>query len=190
LQDLWLIFQCQRGNAAAFAALYERHRNNVFRTALHLVRDRALAEDITQEAFISVFQEIGRLRTPGAFRTWLYRIVVSRATRLLRSEGGERRPLSLSLLPDREGLNALDPATIAADEVEVADLRRAIAALPEELRLVVLLHYYAELPVAEVSKVLGIPAGTVKSRLYTARERLAAALTSDRHPLVAKEMSL
>lgn len=187
MHELWLIYQCQRGDSEAFAALYERHRRRVFRTALHLVREPALAEDITQEAFISVFQEIARLRSPAAFRTWLYRVVVSRATRLLRAEGGVRRPLSLDRMLEASELQAP-----VSDEDEQAALRTAIAGLPADLRVPVLLHYFTGLRVAEVAAVLAIPPGTVKSRLHTARACLADALAPEapRSKTVIKEMSI
>lgn len=190
--DLWLIYRCQRGDPEAYAWLYRRHYRTVFRTALHLVRDRALAEDITQEAFVTAFGGIGQLRSPAAFRTWLYRLVVSRTTRFLRSEGGARRPLSLDLMPELDG--PLDPAAAAAEAEELRELRAAIRALPEEFRLPVVLHYFSGLSVAEVARVLEIPPGTVKSRLYHARGRLARLLKGEagagQHESAAKEISL
>lgn len=189
MHDLWLIHRCQRGDEEAFAALYERHHRRVFRTALHLVREPALAEDITQEVFIAVFQEISRLRTPAAFRTWLYRLVVSKASRWLRSNGGDRRPLSLDLMAEQRGhglagtgaagSTAAANAKATVDTADIVALRIALVDLPPDLRLTVLLHYYAGLPVAEVAAVLQVPAGTVKSRLHTARARLAISLDPD-----------
>lgn len=188
MEDLWLVYRCRQGDPDAFAALYRKFSRTVYRTALQLVREPGLAEDITQEAFVTAFVEIARLKTPAAFRTWLYRIVVSRATRLLRREGGERRPLSLDLLPERgEGA---DPAEEAAKADQLAELRQAIAGLDEEHRLAVMLHYYSGLSVGEVAAVLEIPAGTVKSRLFAARRKLAAALSSgDGQAALRKELS-
>lgn len=191
IQELWLIHRSQQGDTAAFASLYERYYRTVFRTALYLVRDSGLAEDITQEAFITAFKEITRLRTPAAFRTWLYRLVVSRTTRALRNEG-RPRSVSLDLLPESQVPADLDPAKTVEDDEEVSILRTAIAELPVDLRLVVLLHYFSGLRVAEVGQVLGIPAGTVKSRLYTARCRLAAALDAGsypRHTVLVREVT-
>ena len=192
MHDMWLIHRCQRGDHEAFAALYDRHHQRAFRTALHLVRDPALAEDITQEVFIAVFQEIHRLRTPAAFRTWLYRLIVSKTSRLLRVDGGKRRPLSFDLVQEQQaqgagvfrdgthgGASGADGTGDRADPAELVALRLALADLPEDLRLTVLLHYYAGLRVADVAAVLQIPAGTVKSRLHTARARLAASLDPD-----------
>lgn len=195
MQDLWLIFRCQRGDPDGFAALYERYYRTVFRTALHLVRDQALAEDITQEAFICVFQEIRNLRSTAAFRTWLYRLVLSRTTRVLRTEGGARRPLSLDLMEEgAPGTDTPDPAVAVSDQAELASLREAVGRLPAELRLPVLLHYYAGLRMAEVGQVLGIPAGTVKSRLFAARTQLETDLErgADSHARksIAKEMRI
>jgi RNA polymerase sigma-70 factor, ECF subfamily len=174
VDDLWLVYRCRQGDPDAFAALYQRHVRRVYRTALHLVREPGLAEDITQEAFMTAFAEIANLKSPGALRTWLYRIVVTRATRLLRREGGERRPLSLELLP--ESCDDHDPAAATVAHDEATELRAAIAALDDDHRLPVLLHYYSDLGIGEIAAVLAIPAGTVKSRLFTARRRLAERL--------------
>lgn len=175
MHDLWLIHRCQRGDHEAFAALYDRYQQRVFRTAIHLVRDEALAEDITQEVFISVFQEIQRLRTPAAFRTWLYRLVISKTSRALRGQGGDRRPLSVELLQEQHPLGSEEQAS-AADPAELAALRDALVNLPNDLRHPILLYYYAGLRVTEVAAVLQIPPGTVKSRLHAARTRLADSL--------------
>ncbi|HWI63533.1 MAG TPA: sigma-70 family RNA polymerase sigma factor [Symbiobacteriaceae bacterium] len=178
MEDLWLVYRCRQGDPEAFAQLYQRYARKVYRTALQLVHRKDLAEDITQEAFMTAFQEIHRLRTPAAFRTWLYRILVSRATRLLRQEGGARRPLSLESLPDPVAAGQADLAEAAADLDQLAELREAIDGLDEDLRLTVLLHYYTGLPVSEVAAALAVPPGTVKSRLFTARRRLAEALAA------------
>ncbi|HEY3363463.1 MAG TPA: sigma-70 family RNA polymerase sigma factor [Symbiobacteriaceae bacterium] len=191
MQDLWLIYRCRHGDTDAFGALYQRHCRSVYRTALNLVRDPTIAEDITQEAFATAFHQIGSLRSAGAFRTWLYRIVVSRATRFLRAEGGERRPLSLEILPEGQSPVTQDPMAAAADLDELAALRRAVLHLEDDLRLPVLLHYYSGLPLAEVAAILAIPRGTVKSRLYTARRRLAVALGATvQSAAEAKELSI
>lgn len=190
--DLWLIHRCRRGDPDAFAALYEAHRRTAYRTALYLVHDPALAEEILQEAFVTVFEQIGTLRSPGAFRTWLYRVVVSRATRALRSEGGRRRPLSLDAMAEQHLPVAPDPEESAADSEEIALLRNAIRYLDDDLRLTVTLHYFSGLSTAEVGAVLGIPAGTVKSRLHTARRRLAELLDADQPAAVRqpREMNI
>ncbi|HWJ02047.1 MAG TPA: sigma-70 family RNA polymerase sigma factor [Verrucomicrobiae bacterium] len=173
--DLLLILRSQRGDQAAFSSLFDRYQQRVFRTSLHLVRDKAMAEDITQEVFITVFQKIKELRSPSAFRTWLYRIAVNRATQLLRSKDSPHHSLPLEYAGEVSDSSA-DPLTETLNRSELAALRREICSLPDELRLPILLHYYSGLRITEIASVLGIPSGTVKSRMRTAKAKLAAAL--------------
>lgn len=175
--DLWLIYECQRGNPDAYAKLYDKYHLKVFRTALHLVREKALAEDITQEVFISVFQKVKDLKNPSAFKTWLYRIAVSKVSHLIRDNGGIERNLPLEYIEEDKHASS-DCLLEVVDRTEADALRTAIHCLPDELRLPVLLHYFSDLSIKEVARVLEIPPGTVKSRLFTARARLASALES------------
>lgn len=178
MNELWLIFRCQHGDPNAFAELYNQYKNKVFGTAFHFVRNQTLAEDITQEVFISVFQNISGLRNPSAFRTWLYRIAISKINHLLRREGTKYRSVPLDDLFDSCHRTS-DILTEALNLEDINALRDEIRNLPDELRLPIILHYYAELRIKEIATILEIPSGTVKSRLHTARSRLAAALNSD-----------
>jgi RNA polymerase sigma-70 factor (ECF subfamily) len=137
------------------------------------------AEDVTQEAFVKAFTRLDQYRGGGAFYTWLYRIALNGCADHLRRR--QRRLPALSLAdpllqePDREPEAAgpdADPARAAARRELARAVQAAVAALPEPLRLPVLLHDLQGLTEREVGVRLGCPEGTVKSRLHRARRRL------------------
>ncbi len=123
-----------------------------------------------QDAFIQVLRNVAALRDPASFRPWFYRIVINAAKRSARNSS---RSLSLSVRPiDQADLSALSPEEAALGLEEIRDVRAAIAELSEAHREIIVLKYYTNLSEDEIAGALTIPAGTVKSRLYRAREAL------------------
>jgi RNA polymerase sigma-70 factor (ECF subfamily) len=173
------------GDAEAFEALFERHKTAVYQYLLRTLRDRNATEDLTQEVFLRVWTRAEQWNGRGAFKGWLYRIATNLALNYLRSVR-RRREQPLDLPADPEGEDALAPvpgwmidASMPGpeDALQQAEqersLRRMIDALPDEKREVFRLIHDAEMEVREVAETLGIPAGTVKSRLHYARKLLA-----------------
>jgi RNA polymerase sigma-70 factor (ECF subfamily) len=176
MTDEKLLHKAGRGDEAAFLALYERHRDTVFRFAYRMLGSAALAEEVTHDCFLSL------VRRPGAFdpsraslRTYLYAAVRNLTAKHLRRHGGEFSVDDLEDQPaaeEREGpLNRLLDAELS-DEV-----RKAVMALPPLQREVVALVEFEELTLAETAAVVGADVGTVKSRLHRARRRLRRALS-------------
>lgn len=159
-----LIRRCQAGEEAAFSALFQQHARKVFQTAYLITGDRAVAEDVMQEAFVQTFRSIGALRAPAAFSAWLYRTVVRQARRVA---GRERLQRGTALLD-------FEPAV--DDHQDQAVLRQmlweAIGHLPEQMRIVVVFHYYHDRSVTEIAALMEAPEGTVKSWLHRARTQL------------------
>ena len=151
----------QAGSVDAVEALYRSHWRAAYRAAYLIVHDQAAAEDIAQEAFLSALRALDRFDRRRPFGPWLHRIVVNRAidwsrARALRGEVGE--------LPDR-GSPIADPST---DEIAPA-----LSALSPEHRAVVVLRYLLGYSPGEIAKLLGVPRGTVNSRLRRALDQLA-----------------
>lgn len=144
----------------AFAALYAEHFGRLSGYALSLVGDRVVATDVAQEAFTRLFSRWGRVRDP---RAWLYFVATNLATDHWRSN--QR---------DRSLTQALGPMVAERDEGHDPWLRDLVDRLPPRLRDPVLLHYYADLPLEEVARLLHRPLGTVKRRLHEARGALLA----------------
>jgi len=168
--DADLVGRARAGDGSSYEILYRRHRDGVARTAYLLVRDRDLAQDVAQEAFLIGWRDLGRLRDPRMFRAWLTGIAVN----LSRRRGGSHR-----LLPGRPGVSLEGAPEQTAPQGGDPDVnlavRGAITALPRGLREAVVLRFYGGFTEAEMSAALRVPAGTVKSRLARARARLAEA---------------
>lgn len=161
------------GSEDAFAALVARHERRAWNIALRMTGREADAEDATQEAFLSVLRGAAAFRGDARFTTWFHRIVVNASYDALRRR--ERAPMPVE---DDELLATIAPAGDRTGEVDFSvDVSRALAAIPEEHRAVVILHDVHDLGFDEIAEIMGIPVGTAKSRLHRGRVALARRLT-------------
>lgn len=155
-----------------FLAFYQR----TFGTAYHILRSREGAEDITQEAFVKAFHNLHRLREPEKFGAWLAVIASNLARNHLKRE---RRLVFSEELPEPSAAGAIsadDTAANALRGLEVDRVRRALRDLPPDQYQVVVLQYYHDLKLEDIAAMLQISPGTVKSRLFRARQKLARSL--------------
>jgi RNA polymerase sigma factor (sigma-70 family) len=171
LNELDLVRRCQRGDEAAFEALYQAYAERALRTAFLITDRRTLAEDAVQETFIQVWRSIRDLRDPRAFRGWFYRILIHRVRRLGKRDGREP-DLPLEAVADHRDTQTTGPEEQAERNEAFHRVRVVITRLPEAQRLTLVLRYYSGLTESEIAEALRIPIGTVKSRLHTARARL------------------
>ncbi len=162
--DAELVKAVLAGDREAFAGLVERYERTVRATALAIVRNHHLAQDVAQEAFLAAYSKLGTLRDGAAFGFWLLRIARRRAL------GAVRRR------PHEQTLEATDVETrVGADGQLRDDSRNLLAAvmrLPEKERMLVMLHYFDGQKVADIAQVTGRPVGTVTGLLSRARDRL------------------
>lgn len=168
LDEAALIRACQHGDQAAFAELYRRHANFAFGTAALIARDREVAAEAVQEAFIRVYRFLPRFDAARPFRPWLYRILVNEATGVRRRWA--RYPVPIDVWPETPGPETAE--TIALSRERAAAIWQAVNALPEPFRVTVILRYYTGLMEDEIAGTLGCRIGTVKSRLFRARGHL------------------
>jgi len=170
--DTELIARYLRGDADAFDQLMRAHEDRVFAVCLRLLRDREAALDATQETFITVFRKVDRFAGHSAFSTWLYRVAVNTCYDQARRAG--RRAAD----PLPEGMDQPDEA--AGRALEAAELRpdleAALAQLSTEFRSAVVLCDAEGLSLQTAAEILGVPVGTVKSRVFRGRRLLAEAL--------------
>lgn len=173
-RDEDLVRRFLSGDRAAFAALVERHERRVYNLALRMTGREEDARDATQDALLTVLKKLSSFRGEAAFTTWLHRVTVNACYDLLRKR--QRAPL---LERGDDDLPAIEPPP-AADHSDTSDLsidvQRALIEVPEDFRVVMILHDVQDLPQEEVAAILGIPVGTVKSRLHRGRIALARAL--------------
>lgn len=164
MDDLELARRIESRDPVALELLVERHHVPVYRFLRHMTRRNEDAEDLAQATFLRAISAAHRYDGRAPLRTWLYAIAYREYGRF------RRRKLWLPLLSDR-------PAADRFGKIHEGEaLLGALARLPEGLRTAFLLHYVEELPLAEVAAALGIPQGTVKSRLHAARARLRTLL--------------
>ena len=177
IDDQTLIDRCRNGDVAAFEPLVQKYRDRAWRLAFRVLRDREDAWDVTQEAFVRAWQALPSFRGQSAFYTWLFRIVVNVASDRARQRAARGRAFGTERVPEEDWERAMvDPGAAPDDEARRAEERaritRALAALPEHHRTIIMLSDLEGLSYREIAEVLGIPMGTVMSRLHHARKRL------------------
>jgi RNA polymerase sigma-70 factor (ECF subfamily) len=174
--DTQLVVRAQGGDQQAFASLAMAAGDRLHAVAHRILRDTDLAEDATQQALLNVWRDLPQLRDPARFDAWSYRLLV----RACYAEARRTRRFSpnLRLLPTDEPMAADGLASV----VDRDQLERGFRRLSIDHRAVVVLHHYLDLPLPEVAEALGIPEGTVRSRLHNAMRGLRAALDADARP--------
>jgi len=168
-----LLESCRAGDPEAFRRLVERHQDRVYTLALHLSRNESAAAEIVQSAFVRAFRSIHRFRGEARFQTWLHRIVVN----AWRDEWRRtRRFVPLDEASDLPIESGRGPEHDSAARQERSLVWKAVARLPERLRLPLVLRYLEDLSYEEIGRVLRCRQGTVASRLHRAHARLARSL--------------
>jgi RNA polymerase sigma-70 factor (ECF subfamily) len=172
--DSVLIARAVRGDSAAYEEIVQRYQQVAFRTAYVITGSAPDAEDAAQEGFVKAYRALDRFRLGADLRPWLLRIVANEARNRVRSSG-RRHQLELRLAEGfRPGDAAPSPEAVAVAGDERRRLLTLVNALSEEDRLVIASRYFLELNGEETAAALGIPEGTVKSRLSRALARLRA----------------
>ena len=173
--DLGVLRKAQRGDERAFSLILRAYETPVYNYVLRLVGDRALAEDLTQEVFLRVYQGLPRFSLRCKFTTWLFQVTKNRVLDELRAS--ERRPRNLVALDEVPQLEVLD-APIERGET-ISALWRAIDALSIDLKMALLLRDVIGLSYTEIADTLEITLATVKWRIFKAREEVALAVARE-----------
>ena len=171
--DEHLVRRYLDGDTNAFAILVYRHQTRVYNLCLRVIGDPDDAADAAQEAFLTALRKLGQFRGDAAFTTWMHRVTVNACYDLLRKQ--RRQPL-LRLATDEDRPESEPGPPIPDHADEVAGTRDAVAALasvPEEFRVALVLADIQDLPYEQIAKVLDVPIGTVKSRVHRGRVALA-----------------
>lgn len=170
--DELLVLRCQAGDAKALEILARRWHPQVLRHAARLTGDSEAARDVAQEAWIAIARNLRRLRDPARFRSWAYRIVVHKSRDWIRRERIGRRVLRQAAEP----AGRLPPEELSE---EVGRVMTALTELPTDQYAILSWFYLEEMSVREIADALSIPEGTVKSRLYHARNALRKCLEEE-----------
>jgi len=170
MDDAVLVERIRSGDRYAFNLLVWKWEKPIYNLALRVLGSEEDAAEVCQEVFIKAYMHIHEFRGDARFSTWLYRIAINCCHNHLRRRHRQRE-LQVQA-PDVEGATAPDAEAVIHQTQLVDRIHRALQALPEDQRLVVELRVMHELSVEEVARIMGIPEGTVKSRLYYAVKRL------------------
>ena len=174
-RDAQLMLRVKEGDDASFAALLERYRAPVIHFIYRMVQSQHIAEELAQDVFLRVYRARKGYEPNAKFTTWLFRIATHIALNAIRDGRGERGTESLddqearaSELPDRR--RTIEQAML--EDARLAEVRRAVQALPAKQRAAVLMHKYQELDYAQIARALGCSESAVKSLLFRAYETL------------------
>jgi RNA polymerase sigma factor (sigma-70 family) len=170
--DELLVLRCQEGGRAACDLLVRRWQRRLWHYARRLTGDSDAAWDVTQETWLAILRQIRKLSDPAWFAAWAYRIVRNKCAD--RARKASRRRKLAEALAERQRADDDPPRKAPGDNVA-----QALQRLPADRQELLALKYGADLNIIEIALVLGIPAGTVKSRLHTAREQLRKILEGD-----------
>ncbi|MCA3212928.1 MAG: RNA polymerase sigma factor RpoE [Burkholderiales bacterium] len=181
--DQALVERVQRGDKRAFELLVSKYQRKIFRLLSRLIRDPAEIEDVAQEAFIKAYRALPNFRGESAFYTWLYRIAINTAKNHLVAQGRRAPTTTETEVEDAENFDDADQlrdyntpdAMLLSRQVGEA-VNRAIEKLPEDLRTAVVLRELEGLSYEEIAEAMNCPIGTVRSRIFRAREAIASEL--------------
>ena len=178
--DIALVRRAKRGDYRAFDLLVLKYQSKVISLARKFIQDTHLAEDIAQEAFVKAYKSLKSFREESAFYTWLYRITVNTAKNYLKSKKRRKEYSESEVFTaiDIENLDIFDiPGEGSPEEILIANNLRdvileSLSNLPEDIRTAVSLREFEGLTYEEISKVIGCPIGTVRSRIFRGREEI------------------
>ena len=180
--DQLLVERAQRGDRRAFDLLVLKYQQKILKLIMRYVRDQTEALDVSQEAFVKAYRALPAFRGESAFYTWLYRIAINTAKNHLVAL--QRKPIEYAL--DAQDTDSAErnpqlreedgPEGLAMQEELRQAVERALAALPEELRTAILLREIEGLSYEEIAVAMECPVGTVRSRIFRARETIDVAI--------------
>jgi RNA polymerase sigma-70 factor (ECF subfamily) len=173
--DPEVLRKAQRGDERAFAVILRTYETPIFNYVYRIVGDRALAEDLTQEVFVRVFQALPRFSLRCKFTTWLFQVTKNRVLDELRAR--ERRPQTVVAIEDAPRLEVVDAPVERLETIDA--IWRAIRELNPDLKMALLLRDIAGLPYNEIADSLEITLATVKWRIFKAREEVQLALARE-----------
>lgn len=165
-----LVMRLQKGDKSSFEKLFNLYKDKAVRTAYLITNNRALAEDITQEAFILCYFKIAALKDPSCFKTWFFRMLTRLAWKM-----SAREKVSIPVENIFEFAEAEDTTLVEGkiiEKEESKDLMEAVKHLKTKQKITILLYYYNNFSVSEIAGIMGCFEGTVKSRLHAARKNL------------------
>ena len=184
ISDQLLVQRVQGGDQKAFELLVIKYQRRIFRLISRFIRDQSLAEDVAQETFLRAYRAIGQFRGDSQFYTWLYRIAVNTAKKAIAD--GAREPIvresstisddGETFVPGEQLIDMETPEAVLGGREIARTVNAAMDALPEDLRTAIALREIEGMSYEDIAQVMRCPVGTVRSRIFRAREAIAKQL--------------
>lgn len=171
LTDRELVLQLQKGDLAALGDLFDRHQRLVYRTAVGITGDEQVASDLLQDVFLRMHRFARHIDPDRPLEPWLYRTTANLTYTWMKRHNRWLRPLE-DVAEWLAGSKKQSPVYLAEASEEWKDIRKAISSLSLQQRVVVVLYYINDLSLQEISEILDVPVGTIKSRLFYGRQAL------------------
>lgn len=159
-----IINEAKKGNKEAFVTLIEQYKTQMYKTAKAILKNEDDVCDAIQEALMSCYKNIESLKNEKYFKTWLIRITINKCYDIIEKNSSNNSKIERTICFETEEKTSSIESKI--------DVNRALNAIDNDLRIVTVLYYYDDISVKDISDILGIPTGTVKSKLSRAREKL------------------
>ncbi|MGW4482107.1 RNA polymerase sigma factor [Rhodococcus triatomae] len=174
VDDAALVAQAKQGDHRAFAELVNRHRSKIEYVCLQITCNHSDAEDALQEALTAAWQNLDKFRGDARFATWIHRIAANSSLAIVK----RRKPVdSIDAASEEFGILLEDPSAEFDDRLTTVDaVRRALATLPDDFRVAIVLAEFASLPYTDIAEHQGVSVATVKTRIHRARKKLAEIL--------------
>jgi RNA polymerase sigma-70 factor, ECF subfamily len=180
--DETLVLRVQRGDKSAFDLLVIKYQHKIVQLVNRYVKDPSEAQDVAQEAFIKAYRALGNFRGDSAFYTWLYRIAINTAKNYLVSRSRRSSDYEVDVqdaeaienAPQLQGMET--PERLLLNEEIIDTIRTAIDKLPEEMRTAIMLREFDGMSYEEIAAAMDCPVGTVRSRIFRAREAIDSKL--------------
>jgi RNA polymerase sigma-70 factor, ECF subfamily len=181
--DQDLVLRVQQGDKSAYDLLVIKYQHKIIQLVNRYVKDSSEAQDVAQEAFIKAYRALGSFRGESAFYTWLYRIAINTAKNYLVSRARRNSDYAVDIqdaeqvenAPQLQGLET--PERLLINEEIVETIKTAIENLPEEMRVAIMLREFEGMSYEEIADAMDCPVGTVRSRIFRAREAIDSKLT-------------
>lgn len=169
-----IITQIKNGDEQAFAELIEQYKLPIYKTAKSILKDEDDVCDAIQDTALSIYKNIPNLKNEEYFKTWVIRITINKCYDILK----KHKLNNEKMLKAQEDVSELH-TNFDNNVILQTDLQRTLELLEEDLRIVTVLYYYNDLSISEIADILNIPKGTVKSRVFRAREKLYEILSKE-----------
>ncbi len=166
-EDIQLVQQILAGNKQAYIDIINKYNNPLYATILRMTKNHQTAQDLVQEAFIKVYEQLGKYDQKGPFKSWLYKVAINHCLDQLR-----KKKVILEQVENERMINEATPEIVFLKKEKSRELERLVSCLPEDERIILLLRYANDLSYEDICRTLGISLADVRNKLHRAKKKL------------------